>query len=232
MYSKDRLDFFRNLQLFASLSLPDIHALASMSYEKNSNKNQFLFQEGDDPECFFFVKHGHIMLTKQAPNGKNLIINVLTSGDFCGEVGVFNNIPYIASAQALEDTSVYFIRRENLLPFIQDHPNMILELIGMSVKKLIEAFSMIYGLGNKSLKQRVAFTLLKLSENIGEIGISFITIRIPITRQHLAEMVGSTPESVSRIMANLKREGIIKSVRRKIAILNEEALRQIAEEIE
>ena len=129
------------------------------------------------------------------------------------------------------DTVAYVISRENFLSFVQTHPEVIPKLIGMSVRKIIEAFTMIDGLGNKDLKQRIAFTLLKLAEKIGEKELDHIKLSIPISRQHLSEMVGSAQESVSRIMAKLKREGVLKSESRKIVILNDERLRQIAEEI-
>jgi CRP/FNR family transcriptional regulator len=232
MHSKEKSKFFKNLSPFASLTRSELDTLVSKSYKKKFDKNQFLFQEGDDPKGLFFVKQGHVALLKQAPTGKNLIVKVVTPGEFCGEVGVFNNIPYIATAQALVDTELYVISREDLLSFIQSHPEVIPKLIGMSVRKIIEAFTMIDGLGNKDLKQRIAFTLLKLAEKIGEGDSGHIILSVPISRQHLAEMVGSTQESVSRIMASLKRQDVLKSVRRKIVILNYEKLREIAEEVE
>jgi len=232
MESIEKSRFFGSLPPFASLTRSELDALVSTSYEKKYHKDQFLFQEGDDPVGLFFVKKGHIALLKQGLNGKNLIIKLVTPGEFCGEAGIFNNIPYIATAQALVDTIVYLIYKENLLSFIQNHPDVIPKFIGMSVKKTIEAFAMIDGLGNKDLKQRISFTLLKLAEKAGEKEAGYVKLSLPISRQHLAEMVGSTQESVSRIMAKLKREGVVKSVKRRLVILNDERLRQFAGEIQ
>lgn len=230
MEPKEKSKFFGSLPPFASLTRSELDTLSSISYEKRFYKDQFLFQEGDDPVGLFFVKLGHIALLKQGLNGKNLITKLVTPGEFCGEAGIFNNIPYIATAQALVDTVVYVILRENLLSFIQTHPEVIPKFIGMSVRKITEAFTMIYGLGNKDLKQRISFTLLKLAEKMGQREAGYIKLSIPISRQHLAEMVGSTQESVSRVMAKLKRDGVLKSVSRRIVILNDEKLRQFAEE--
>lgn len=232
MQLNDKSKFFGSLPPFVSLNRFELDALVSVSYEKKFSKDQFLFQEGDDPVGLFFVKQGHIALLKQGLNGKNLIIKLVMPGEFCGEAGAFNNIPYIATAQALVDTIVYFMHKENLLSFIQTHPEVIPKFIGMSVRKIIEAFAMIDGLGNKDLKQRISFTLLKLAEKTGEKEAGYVKLSIPISRQHMAEMVGSTQESVSRVMAKLKREGVIKSVSRKIVILDDEKLRQFAEEIQ
>ena len=232
MQLDDKTKFFKDLSPFASLTRSDLDDIISKSNEKKLNKDEFLFLEGDDPKGLFFVKQGHVMILKQAASGKNLIVKVVTPGEFCGEAGVFNNIPYIASAQALVDTVVYMISRKHILSLIKAHPEVVFELIGMSARKIMEAFSMIYGLGNRDLEQRIAFTLLKLVEIIGEKKAGYIELNIPISRQRLAEMVSSTAESVSRIMAELKREGVLKSVNKKIVILDYEKLKCIPEEIE
>ena len=91
--------FFGSLPPFTSLTISELNVLVSKSYEKKFHKNQFLFQEGDDPEGLFFVKQGHVMILKQAVSGKNLIVKLVTPGEFCGEVGVFNNIPYVATGK-------------------------------------------------------------------------------------------------------------------------------------
>ena len=224
--------FFKGLSLFSSLTPPEIEGLEQLSHERRYEKDQFLFQEGDEAKGLLVIKDGYVKILKQAASGKNIIIRLSSSNDFMGEVAVFNKIPYPVSAQALVKTVTYEIPTENLLSFIQKYPNVIFKLIGMSLMKLAEAYTIIDGLGTKTLEQRIAVTLLNLAEKIGHMEGSHIELKVSISRQDLAEMVGCTKESACRVMANLKREGITVCSKRKIIIIAPDRLGAIVDEVE
>lgn len=232
MLLNEKLRFFKSLSFFSSLSSPELEALQSMSSERKFGKGEFLFQEGDSAEGLLVIKKGYVKVIKQAISGKNIVIRLVFPNEIMGEVAMFNNIPYPVSAQALVDTAAYEISRENLVSYIQKHPDVIAKIIGVCVRRLEEAYATINGLGTKSLEQRVVFTLLKLAEKTGKRNGSHMMLDISLSRQDLAEMVGGTQESVCRVMANLKREGVIKSLSRKIVISDLDQLRSIAEELE
>jgi CRP/FNR family transcriptional regulator len=231
MNSIEKVKFLKSLTLFSSLSSPDLEVLGLLFHERKFSKGQFIFQDGDEPKGFFIVKKGKIKILKQSPSGKNIIIKIISRGEFMGEVALFNNTSYPASAQALEDIEVYDIYREDMLSFIKKYPSIIFKFIGACVGKLREAYAVIHELGTQNLDQRVAATLLTLAETTGQRKGNHIKLDISIDRQDLAEMVGCTKESVCRVMANLKRKGILKSYRRKIFILAPEELRKMATEI-
>jgi CRP/FNR family transcriptional regulator len=229
MLLSEKLRFFQSLSLFSSLTPSELEALQSMSSERRFEKGLFLFQEGDPAKGILIIKQGYVKVVKQAATGKNIVIRLVFPNEIMGEVAMFSNKSYPVSAQALVDTVVYEISRENMLSFTIKYPDIVLKLIGVCVGRLVEAYSTIDGLGTKGLEERIAITLLQLAKNVGKNNETDIILDISLSRQDLAEMVGGTQESVCRIMANLKREGIIKSLSRKIIISDLEGLKLMAE---
>ncbi|GAF72743.1 unnamed protein product, partial [marine sediment metagenome] len=138
-----------------------------------------------------------------------------------GEVAVFENKPYPASAQAVAETKVVGIRREDLLSFLANRPQVALKIINVLGGRLRDAQSRLRDLAGERVEQRLASVLLMLSAKLG--------LTLPFTRQEIADMTGTTTETAIRVMSHLKDRGIIRSVRGKVIILNEEKLRLLSE---
>jgi CRP/FNR family transcriptional regulator len=113
------------------------------------------------------------------------------------------------------------VKREDLLSFLADHPQVALRIINVLGERLREAQSRLRDLASERVEQRLASVLLMLSAKLG--------LTIPFTRQELADMVGTTTETVIRIMTSLKQRKIVRTVRGKVIILNEEKLRLLSE---
>ncbi len=222
--------FFKNLHLFSFLSTQEIKCLCSMFYEVKFYKDQFLFLEGDNPTGLMFIVYGYVKIIKQALSGKNVIIKLACPKDILGEVALFQEVSYPATAQALVETKCYKINKSDMVHVVRKHPDVVAKLMDMGLKRLRETYFIIEKYGNMSLEKRVAVTLLRLIEQVGEREGVIFKLIIPIGRQDLADMVGSTRESVSRIMANLKRKNIIKYSNRKIHIHDIDQLTLIAED--
>ncbi|MBA7661103.1 CRP-like cAMP-activated global transcriptional regulator [subsurface metagenome] len=160
-------------------------------------------------------------VVKHSSSGREFIIAFFGPGEMFGEVAVFENKPYPASAQAIAETRVLGIKREAFLSFLADRPQVALRIISVLGGRLRDAQSRLRGLASERVEQRITQILLMLSARLGS--------TLPFTRQEIADMAGTTTETAIRVMSRLRQGKIIRSVRGKIIILDETKLRLLSE---
>jgi len=199
----------------------ELGELADLAIERSFVPNEFIFWDGDVPEWFYIVAEGKVKVLKYSSLGKEFIIAFFGPGEMFGEVAVFENKPYPASAQAVAETKVLGIRRQDFLSFLAHRPEVVLRIISILGERLRDAQGRLRDLAGERVEQRLASVLLMLSAKLG--------LTLPFTRQEIADMAGTTTETAIRVMSHLKDRGIIRSVRGKVIILDEEKLRLLSE---
>ena len=167
------------------------------------------------------VTEGRVKVLKHSSLGKEFIIAFFDPGEMFGEVAVFENKPYPASAQAVADTKVLAIKRQDFLSFLANRPEVALRIMNILGGRLRDAQNRLRDLAGERVEQRLAQTLLMLSSKLGP--------TLPFTRQEIADMAGTTTETAIRVMSHLKERGIIRSLRGKIIVLDETKLRLLSE---
>ncbi len=221
MQFSGKTQILRRSFIFSSLNDDELGELANLAIKRSFVPNEFIFWEGDAPERFYIVAEGKVKVLKHSSSGKEFIIAFFGPGEMFGEVAVFENKPYPASAQAVAETKAVGIRREDLLSFLANHSQVALRIINVLGERLRDAQSRLRDFAGGRVEQRLASVLLMLSAKIG--------LTLPFTRQEIADMAGTTTETAIRVMSHLKDRGIIRSVRAKVIILNEEKLRLLSE---
>ncbi len=211
----------RQSLIFSSLNADELADLASLAIERGFMPGEFVFWDGDAPDWFYMVAEGRIKVLKHSSTGKEFIIAFFGPGEMFGEVAVFENKPYPASAQAVAETKVLGIKREALLSFLAHRPEVSLRIINVLGGRLRDAQSRLRDIAGERVEQRLASTLLMLSSKLGP--------TLPFTRQEIADMAGTTTETAIRVMSRLKDGGIIRSVRGKTIIVDETKLRLLSE---
>ncbi len=209
------------LIIFSSLDEDELGELTKLTIERTFSLNDFIFWEGDAPEWFYVVAEGKVKVLKHASSGRDFIIAFFGPGEMFGEVAVFENKPYPASAQSAAETKVLGIKREDFLTFLANRPRVALKIINILGGRLREAQSRLRDLASERVEQRLANVLLMLATKLGS--------TLPFTRQELADMAGTTTETAIRIMSQLKERGLIRSARGRIVILDKEKLRLLSE---
>ena len=207
--------------IFSSLNDDELGELADLTTERSFVPNEFIFWDGDAPEWFYIVAEGKVKVLKYSSSGREFIIAFFGPGEMFGEVAVFENKPYPASAQAVAETKVVGSKRENFLSFLANRPQVALRIINVLGGRLRDAQNRLRDLAGERVEQRLASVLLMLSAKRG--------LTLPFTRQEIADMAGTTTETTIRVMSHLKDRKIIRSVRGKVIILNEEKLRLLSE---
>ncbi len=207
--------------IFSGLSDDELGALADLAIEHSFQTGESIFWEGDTPEWFYVVAKGSVKVVKHSSQGREFIIAFFGPGEMFGEVAVFENKPYPASAQAATGTEVLGIKRADFSAFLASRPQVALRIINVLGGRLRDAQSRLRDLAGERVEQRVASVLMMLFAKLGP--------TLPFTRQEIADMVGTTTETAIRIMSQLKSRGIISSVRGKVTIIDEQKLRLLSE---
>jgi len=216
-----KAQILKGYSVFSSLNDNELGELADLSIERSFMPNEFIFWDGDAPEWFYIIAEGKVKVLKHSSLGKEFVIAFFSPGEMFGEVAVFENKPYPASAQAVVETKVVGIKTDEFLSFLANRPQVALRIITVLGGRLRDAQGRLRDLAGERVEQRLASVLLMLSAKLGP--------TLPFTRQEIADMVGTTTETAIRVMSHLKDRGIIRSVRGKVIILDEEKLRLLSE---
>ncbi len=207
--------------IFSGLNDGDLAALSELAAESSFREGEYVFWEGDPPAHFYVMASGRVKVLKHSSLGKEFVVAFFGPGDVFGEVAVFENRPYPASAQAVSDTETLGIKRNGFLSFLAGHPEVSLRIINMLGGRLREAQGRLNALAGERAEQRVARTLVMLSSKLGP--------GLPFTRQEIADMSGTTIETTIRVMSRMKRAGIIRSHRGRTQILDQGRLQALGE---
>ncbi len=221
MNTDEKVELLRQSLLLSALGEKDLGELADLAVERCFESGEFIFWEGDSPQWFYMVERGKVKMLKHSSLGKEFLIAVFGPGEVFGEVAVFDNAPYPASAQATDETCTLGIRRDDFLSFLSRNPPVSMHMINVLGKRLRDAHDRLRDLAGERVEQRLASILLMLASRLGP--------NLPFTRQEIADMTGITTETAIRVMTRLKDSGVIRSSRGKITILDENKLRTLSE---
>lgn len=223
------LEYLKHLPIFEELAPADLAAIDNVTVERRYKKNMIIFMEGEPGEGFHYVKNGKVKIVKISQDGREHIINILGPGDVFAEVLLFNRGPYPATAVALEDSVVGIIKNTELENVVVDNPRIALHIIKIMNKKLLHAQMKIKTLALSDTFARTAQILGRLAQQYGQKVPGGIRLDIDMTRQDLANLVGTTRETVSRVLSSMKKDKVIDLAEQQIVILDERRLSRYQE---
>ncbi len=190
-------------------------------------KGEHLMEEGDPVNGFYCVKNGKFKLTKLNSNGKEQIISYIKEGDIVGHRSLLCDELAGLTVTAIEDSFACFVPKDDLSCSIKNNPQFALQLLKNISQQLNEANCSIAKMAQKSVKQRLAETLLYLDELFGKDKNDYIDI--VLTREEIANTIGTATESVIRLLSGFRNDNIIKLKGKKILILDRQKLRNISD---
>ena len=190
----------------------------SCSYYK---KNQPLFIEGSFPRGVFCLNQGKVKVFTRGDEGKEQIIHIAKEGEIIGFRAMFSGEPYKVCASTLEECNICFIGKEDFLNMIDTNPSLRNGIMKELSKELGDRAVFITNMAQKSVRERLAFAMLILADIYGEEEIN-------LTREDMANFVGTATETLIRLLKDFKDEGIIEIHTRKIEVIDKEKLLQLA----
>jgi CRP-like cAMP-binding protein len=212
--------------IFKHLSGDEIDKI---NFEKDFRKyrrGDILYHEGNRISGFYCISSGIIKVYKTGLDGKEQIIRFAKPGDIIAYRSVLSNEPACTTAKVIEDCQVCFIPSEILVSFIKSNPSFALELMKLTCHELGEANSYITDIAQKTVRERLAEVILKLVDDFGLDEQK--NLNISLTREELANIVGTATESVIRLLSEFKSDKLVELNGRKIRILNKKGLEKIS----
>jgi len=201
----------------------------AMNLEKDFrmySRGDILYQEGNRISGFFCINSGIIKVFKTGFDGKEQIIRFAKKGDIIAYRSVLSNELACTSAKVIEDCQVCFLPSEILVSFIKTNPTYALELVRLACHELGEANSFITDIAQKTVRERLAEVLLFLVNDFGLDNEQYLNISL--TREELANIVGTATESVIRLLSEFKQDGLIELKGRRVKFNDVASLRRLA----
>ncbi len=209
------------------MSKEELKRVSDSKITKTIKKGQSIFEEGEKLNGVFCVREGVSKLSKLSANGKDQIVKLASKGEVMGQRSVIAEETSNLSAVAVSDMEVCFIPKEGIVDTLHKNPDFTVEVLRHMAHDLREADDVIVNMSQKSVKQRVAEAFLYLGENFGEDSEGFLSVTL--SREDIANVVGTATESCIRIISEFKKKGFIKTSGKKIGIANEKKLRDLVE---
>ncbi len=225
----ERREVLAALPVFAGLSDRDWEKVGDLFSERQYQKDDYIFLEGEAPEALYVVKSGKVKVLRHSPDGKDVVLRMAGPGQLLGSVAVFDGGGYPGTAQAIEDCTVLVIIRNDCLTLVTRFPVFGLTVINDMGIRLRSSAEQIRSLAVERVEQRIARTLLKLGQTAGADTPEGRVIELPLTRQDVADMTGTTVETAIRVMSKFRREELIFTRRGKVVLVDVDALQEIAE---
>lgn len=206
--------------LFEGLPPQHLENINALAVEKTFQRGETIFFEGDEGIGFYMVGEGRVKIYKVSPAGKEHILHIFGEGEPFGEVPVFHGQPFPATAEALVTTKTIFFPRDRFVKLVEANPSLALNMLAVLSLRLRRFTSQIESLSLKEVPARLANYLLYLSQEQG----GRDDIELDISKGQLASLLGTIPETLSRIFARMSEEGLIRVEGRNIFLLDKKGL--------
>jgi CRP/FNR family transcriptional regulator, dissimilatory nitrate respiration regulator len=224
MINMDILKKIAAMPLFAGLTPKQCESLLAISQEKKFEQGQSFFSEGDEGTGFYMILTGRVKIFKLSMEGKEQILHIVGSEEAFGEVAVFTGEHYPASAQAITDCRTLFFPRLAFVALVNQNPSLALNMLAFLSSRLRKLTQLVENLSLKEVPGRLAAYLLYLSNGKDDSAL----LALDISKNQLAGLLGTIPETLSRILKRMVKEKYIKTGTRHIQILDHKGLADLA----
>jgi CRP/FNR family transcriptional regulator len=219
----------RRIYLFAGITEADLSTLARMAVKKTFPRQATIFGEGKEAQGFYLLITGQIKLLKSSPEGKEYIIRLVGPGETFAEAAVFGEIPYPATAIALEDCYTFFFPKGAFLQHLAASPALARNMLATSSRLMLHLTKQLEDVSLKEVSARLArYILERCQQTHGEIAAG-LHCELPTTKTQLAAYLGTISETLSRTLSRFKILGLIEVDKGKITIVDPVALHKMAE---
>jgi CRP-like cAMP-binding protein len=214
-------------RLFDELSEAELVRLADLAIEKRFSSGTMVFVAGEQAAGLFVVVRGKIRAFQQNAEGREQVMHVDSAGATIGDVPVFDDGPYPASAIAEEDTDVLFIGKSDVRHFCLEHPHFALKALKLMAERVRRHAGLVKVLSLHEVGQRLALFLLAEAGKFKAVS-GLVTFHLELSNHEIATRIGSVRDVVSRALARLQQDGVIAVRKREITITDFEALKKYA----
>jgi len=217
----------REFSSLKALNKDELLKLSDCKTSKIIKKGENIFEEGENVNGIFCVKEGICKLTKLSPNGKDHIVKLVSKGELLGQRSMISDEPANLSAIALEDMQVCYIPKNEVMGFFDKNNQFSMNVMKTICGDLKISDEHMVNMAQKSVKERLAETLIYLHENFGSNTDG--TLKVQLSRDELASMIGTATESCIRLLSDFNKTGLIALMGKKIILKDINKIKKIAE---
>lgn len=223
----NKLWFLKHIRLFDGISPSEMQEMEKITRMEEVKKRQPLYLPGDPSSNVYLLKKGRVKIANTAPSGKEVTFDILEPGEVFGELDVLEDAPRSTSAETLDDALICVIPRKDFDQYLAMHPNVtvrLTKLIGLRLKKIQ---SRVEDLVFRDVPARLAHLLSELSKTDGVVDKQGIRLKVKLTHQEMANLIGCSRETVSTTMGQFRDDGLIQMDGRTITIVKPDALSRL-----
>lgn len=213
-------DFLKYVPIFTDLDESTLDKIAALGNFRKFEKESVILLENETGSALFVIVNGKVKVSRTSDDGREVILTILTDSDFFGEMAILDGQNRSANVTAIEDTELFLIQRSDFLDLLYNHPEVSISLLTELTKRLRGADMKIKSLSLKDAEGKVATVILQLADDIGKIKQGVVEIdKLPF--QHdLANMAGTSRETISRTLHSFSKKGLIELEGNKLRIIN------------
>jgi CRP/FNR family transcriptional regulator len=219
------VEHLSQISLFEELPAEHLAKLAAITIDRKYDKGKLIFADGDEGEGFYVVITGRVKVYKVSPDGKEQILHVFGPGAPFAEVPVFSGTPYPANAEPLEKSRLFFFPKLAFVSLIQKTPALAMNMLASLSQRLKQFSQLVEALSLKEVPGRLAAHILYLSDANGGAD----QFELDLAKSQLASLLGTIPETLSRIFGKMSSQGLISINGPQIHIIDRSGLEDLAE---
>ena len=217
----------RQFNSLKALTKDELVRISACKTSKTIKKGEVLFEEGEHINGVFCVKDGVCKVSKMSDNGRDQIVHLIKKGDLLGERSLINDEVSNLKAIAVNDMEVCFIPKEEIVRDLEKNPNFTMDILKKMASSLKNADNVIVDMAQKTVKQRLAATILYLDKQFNKNDVGAVDIHL--SREDIANIIGTATESAIRLLSEFKKKKLIDLKGKDIFVLNTNGLQQIAQ---
>jgi len=218
-----KVDLIRSVPLFSTLTDEEFNQLRHIFTVKAYHKNQIIFLEEETGSYMYLVLSGKVKVAKSGAAGKETILAIHRTGDFFGEMSLLDGKTAPATVSAMEDAKIISVSGADFHKYLMHNEKVMLQIINVLCSRLRQVWQT-QSLSSSTADARIRMGIHQLAMRHGIRDAHGIIIDLKITHQELAEMVGTSRETVTRVLARLREQGIIEIDQRRMTLMDDEAL--------
>ena len=217
---KSSSDFLYYVPIFSDLPEETIEQISQVGIRKTFKKDSIILMEEDESGALFIIVKGKVKVTRTSSDGREVILNILSESDIFGEMALIDGLTRSATVTSLEPSELFIIQRNQFLEFLKEHPEISIAVMQELSKRLRTADMQIKSLSLKDAEGKVATVLVQLANDTGRIRQGAVEIEKLPLQQDLANMAGTSRETISRTLHSFAKKGMIELEGSKLRIFN------------
>ena len=211
-------EMLKKVPLFENVEDGELERLSSLLVERSFSKDTHIVSRDEAGDSMFVISKGRVKISIPGDGGREVILNILKAGDFFGEMSLVDDLPRSANVIACEDSKVLILKREQFREHVNKSPQSSLNIMAELSRRLRRADELISNLALLDVYSRVAHIMIDLAKRDGEEVEEGILIRERPTQQDIASMIGTSRETVSRVLSEFQKRGFVEMRGREILL--------------